>query len=160
MGTSAVARRERTLEVAHAFLEEVRRDLERAASAGSDLPPRVRSVHERVGHATPEYRTFAVPVPSGGEGASPAVLSGVIARYAAMKAPSGLVLALDAVTESEGGVQRSVLIMEARDRSGTRLFFVQPFRVEGGRLRWEDPVEGGWRDPGEEEMILDASFAP
>ena len=159
MVTSAVARRERTLELAHAFLEEVRRDLERAASDGSDLPPRIRSIHERVGHATPEYRTFAVPVPSGAAGASPEVLSGVIARYAAQKSPLGLILALDAVTRLDGGIQYSVLISEVRDRNGLRLFFVQPFRQEGGRLYWGEPEEGGWRDPGEEEMILDAAFA-
>ncbi len=159
MVTSTIGRRERTLELARAFLHEVRRDLERAVAAGSDLPPRIRSVHERAGHATPEYRTLAVPIPSGGGGASPEVLSGVIARYAAAKVPLGLLLALDALTESAGGIQHSVLICEARDRTGTRLFFVQPFRVEAGLVSWNDPVEGGWRDPGEEEMILDASFA-
>lgn len=159
MITSAVARRERTRELAQAFLEEVRREFERAVLAGSDLPPRIRSVHERVGHATPEYRTFAVPIPSGGGGASPEVLSGVIARYAEQKSPMCLLLALDAETQAEEGARHSILIAEARDLSGTRLFFLQPFRVELGRLKWEEPVGGGWRDPGEEEMILDASFA-
>lgn len=160
MVRSVVARRERTLEQAHNFLMEVRRDLEKAASAGADLPPRIRSVHERVGHATPEYRTFAVPMPAGAAGASPEALSEVIARYAASKPPICLMLALDALTEMEGGVRRSVLIAEARDRDGTRLFMLQHFRVEDGRIRWEDPDGGEWRDPGEEEMILDASFAP
>lgn len=157
--TSSVTRRERTLEMAHGFLEEVRRDLTRTAPSGADLPPRVRSVHERAGHATPEYRTLAVPVPEDGGGASPQVLSEVIAQYAARKAPICLILAFDAVMRTAAGESQPVLLAEARDQAGTRLFLMQPFRVEGSRVRWEDPVEGGWRDPGEEEMILDASFA-
>lgn len=159
MLTSSVARRERTLELALAFVEEVRRDLERAMAAGSDLPPRIRSVHERVGHATPEYRTFAVQVPPGASGASPEVLSEMIARYATTKAPSCLMLALDAVSDSDADGQKSVLIAEVRDRSGTRLYFVQPFRLGTRGIRWDEPLGGGWRDPGAEEMILDASFA-
>jgi hypothetical protein len=47
---------------------------------------------------------------------------------------------------------------EARDRSGNRLFLVQPFGVSDGRLTWFDPLDGGWRDPGDEEMIIDAAF--
>lgn len=156
---SVATRRERTLEMAQAFLEEVRREIERALPAGMDLPPRVRSVHERVGHATPEYRTLAVPVPAGAAGASPEVLSGIIARYAASKSPICLLFALDAETRDDTGARRSVLIAEARDESGTRLFFVQPFEMVAGRVRWGEPEEGGWRDPGSEEMILDASFA-
>ena len=146
------------MELAQAFVEEVRRELERAALAGADLPPRIRSVQERVGHATPEYRTFALQLPAGASGASPEVLSEMIARYAASKRPSCLILALDAVTDGGEG-KSSVLIAEVRDRAGTRLYFVQPFRTGARGIRWDEPLGGGWRDPGEEEMILDASFA-
>ena len=158
MTTSALLRQERILELADTFLAEVRRDLERATREGNDLPPRLRSVHERAGHATPEYRTMAVPVPEGAEGASPEVLSGSIARFARMKRPNSLLLALDALVPDEEGGNRPLLIAEARDRQGTRLFLVQPFRAGPGGVRWEEPLEGGWRDPGEEEMILDAAF--
>lgn len=159
MHNRVTAHRERTLEMAHAFLGEVRRDLERAAAAASDLPPRIRTMHMRVGHSTPEYRTFAIPVPPGEEGAPPEVLSALIAQYARLKKPCSIVLAFDAVTTGEGGEAGSVLIAEARDCWGTRMFLVQPFRVENGRPRWDEPLGGGWRDPGAEEMILDAAYA-
>jgi hypothetical protein len=130
---------ERTLGFATRFLEEV--------------PPRIRSVHEAAGHATPEFRTLNIPMPDGIGGASPEILSGAIARFASAKKPDRLLLALEA--QVEGG---SVLIAEARDRAGTRLFWVQPFAVKGTRVEWSEPLDGGWRDPGAEEMILDASF--
>ncbi len=38
------------------------------------------------------------------------------------------------------------------------MFWVQPFAVAGTRVLWSEPLDGGWRDPGDEEMILDASF--
>lgn len=158
MTSTILARATRTLEQAHTFLDEVRRELERAARDGGDLEPRVRSVHERPGHATPEYRTIAIPIPSTLGGASPEVLSSAIASYFATRAPSCLMLGLDVVAEGEEGEPSPVLIAEARDRSGTRLFFMQPFRVEGGTVRWGEPLGGGWRDPGGEEMILDAAF--
>ncbi|HET7274425.1 MAG TPA: hypothetical protein VFI91_04565 [Longimicrobiaceae bacterium] len=148
----------RTFEMAAAFLTEMRRDLERAAVEGSDLPPRIRSVHERAGHATPEYRTLAVPVQDDMGGQSPEILSEAIARYAVSKRPDCLFLVLDAVTMSPEGAEQPVLIAEARDRLGTRLFFVQPYRADGQRVDWDEPIEGGWRDPGKEEMILDAAF--
>ncbi|MBD0320162.1 MAG: hypothetical protein ICV87_07510, partial [Gemmatimonadetes bacterium] len=50
------------------------------------------------------------------------------------------------------------LIAEARDRAGTRMFWVQPFAAKGTSVVWGEPLDGGWRDPGDEEMILDASF--
>lgn len=158
MLTSEVARRSRTLELGEAFLVEARRDLERAAAQGSDVPPRIRSVHERPGHATVEYRTLAVPIPPRGEGASPAVLSRVIAQYAATRDPSCILLALDVLGQDAAGEPQPILIAEARDRSGTRLFYMQPFRQTGQRIVWEEPTSGGWSDPGDEEMILDAAF--
>lgn len=158
MSTTILARTTRTLEQAHSFLEEVRRELERAVRDGRDLEPRVRSVSERPGHATPEYRTMAIPIPDSLGGASPEVLSTSIASYFAARRPICLMLGLDVVTEGDDGTPSPVLIAEARDRSGTRLFFMQPFRVEGEAVRWEEPLVGGWRDPGAEEMILDAAF--
>lgn len=139
------------------FLEEVRGEIEEAARSGSDLPPRLRSVHERPGHATPEYRTLAIPIDAA-VGASPEVLSGTIARFARAKPATCLILVLDAVMEM-GGVPCPVLIAEARDRNGARLFLTQPFiREPTGTIRWADPTDGGWREPGEDEMILDAAF--
>lgn len=158
MPRSNIARLQRTLSAATRFLEEVRHDIERAAAAGEDTPPRMRSIHERAGHATPEYRTMAIPVPDDKAGASPEVLSGAIARYAAQKRPDALLLALDLVMDSGDGEAGPVLVAEARDAGGTRLFWMQPYRVDGKRVEWRDPLEDGWRDPGEEEMILDAAF--
>jgi hypothetical protein len=144
---------ERTLGFATRFLEEVRHDIGRAAPLGATTPPRIRSVHETPGHATPEFRTLNIPVPETLGGAGPEVLSGAIARYAAQKKPSRVLLAFEA--EMDGG---PVLVAEARDALGTRLFWMQPFRVEGRRVAWQEPLQGGWRDPGDEDMILDASF--
>jgi hypothetical protein len=157
MARSKLIQMERTLSLATRFLTEMREEIDRAAAAGSDVPPRVRSVHERPGHATPEYRTMAIPVPDGMGGVSPQILSGAIARYATQKNPDCLMLGLEAEMEREGG-PGPVLIAEARDRMGTRLFWMQAYRVAGGRVAWDDPAEGGWQDPGEEEMILDAAF--
>lgn len=145
---------ERVLSFATRFLEEVRDDIARARMDGSDAPPRVRSVHERPGHATPEFRTLNIPVPERLGGLSPEVLSGTIARYAATKQPDVLLLALEAETEDG-----PVLIAEARCRFGTRLFWMQSFTANGSRVTWGQPVENGWRDPGDEEMILDAAFS-
>lgn len=158
MPRSNVARLERTLSAATRFLEEVRYDIERAAAEGEDTPPRMRSIHERAGHATPEYRTMAIPVPETQAGASPEVLSGAIARYAAQKRPDALLLALDLVMDTGDGGAGPVLVAEARDAGGTRLFWMQPYRVDGKKVEWREPLESGWRDPGEEEMILDAAF--
>lgn len=149
---------QRVLEWAHAFLEEVRHDLERAAAEGADLPPRLRVVNLRPGQAAPELRTLAIPIPAGGEGSSPEILSGLIARYAADKPSACLLLALDVLAAGDDGSQRPILIAEARERGGTRLFLMQPFRVRDRRVTWEEPLEGGWQDPGDEEMILDAAF--
>jgi hypothetical protein len=153
-----MVQRERTLETARAFLAEVRRDLERATAAGCDLPPRLRSVHVRVGHATPEYRTLAIPNTPGGS-ASPEVLSGLIARYAAVRPPSCMILALDGLSEGEDGQPRPILISEARDTVGNRVFWMQPFRVTEGQIEWGEPFGGGWQDPGDQELILDHAFA-
>ncbi len=158
MGNSSVARRGRTEELAEAFLKEARHDLERAAAQGGDVPPRLRIVHERPGHATAEYRTLAVPIPPGAEGASPAVLSRVIASYAASRDPHALLLVMDVLGQDEQGKPRPLLVCEARDNVGTRLFFMQPFRQSGQRITWEESATDGWMDPGEEEMILDAAF--
>ena len=159
MTPRAVAQRERTVEMAHAFLAEVRRDLERATAAGCDLPPRLRSVHVRAGHATPEYRTLAIPADAGSGGASPEVLSEMIARYAALRPPSCMILALDGLSQADDGSSCPILIAEARDAVGTRLFWMQPFRATGGKIEWDTPVGGGWQDPGDQELILDGAFA-
>lgn len=160
MARSISAQRTRTFEMAAAFLEETRRDIERAVAARADLPPRIRMVHERPGHATPEYRTLAVPIPEDSAGASPEVLSTAIARFAKAKRPTCLLLTLDVVSADETGAEQSLLIAEARDHIGTRLYLMQPFRVSGETVDWEEPLEGGWQDPGGEEMILDAAFGP
>jgi len=141
------------------FLEDARREVERAAHHGSDFPPRIRTVHERPSHSTPEYRNLAIHVPPHLGGASPEALSEMIAQHVGSKPPSCLLLALEAERQ-EGGEVSSVLIAEVRDRHRTRMFWMQPFTREGGRVRWEEALDGGWRDPGEEEMILDAAFAP
>jgi hypothetical protein len=144
---------ERVLGFATRFLEEVRDDISRTRMDGSDTPPRVRSVHEQPGHATPDFRTLNIPVPAGFGGLSPEVLSGAIARYAAQKKPDCLLLAFEA--ENADG---PVLIAEARCRYGTRLFWMQPYTVAATHVEWGEPLDGGWRDPGDEEMILDAAF--
>ena len=76
----------------------------------------------------------------------------------AEKPAACLLLALDVIAPADDGSQGQMLIAEARDRGGTRLFMMQPFRVEKGKVRWQEPLEGGWQDPGGEEMILDAAF--
>jgi hypothetical protein len=150
---STLLQLERTLHHATRFVEEMRSDLTRAARDGADLPPRIRSVHETPGHTTPEFRTLNIPIPNG-MGVMPVdILSGVIARYAEQKRPDRMLLAMEA---EMGG--RAVLIAEARDRAGSRLFWVQPFRRAGCEVEWNEPLNGGWRDPGDEEMILDESF--
>lgn len=146
---------ERVLGFAARFLEEVREDLGHAKMDSSDTPPRIRCVHERPGHASPEFRTLNIPVSDGLGGVSPEVLSGAIAGYAAGIRPDCLLLALEAETQDQG----PVLIAEARCRQGTRMFWVQPYRMEPTHVAWGDPLGGGWRDPGDEEMILDAAFA-
>lgn len=142
--------------MARAFVSEVRRDLERAAVMGADLPPRIRTMHTRAGHATPEYRTLALPVEQGE--ASPDAMSHLIARWARLKPACSILLALDAVAPDPDGQTRPVLIAEARDRWGTRLFWMQGFRVVDTRVVWEEPLGGGWQDPGGEELILDEAF--
>lgn len=153
MARSRIVQMERTLGFATRFLEEVREDIGRAVAEGADTPPRLRSIHERAGHATPEFRTLTIPIPEGIGGASPEVLSGTIARYAATKTPDCLLLALEAITDDG-----PVLIAEARDRAGTRLFWMQPYAAVSRRVSWQEPMQGGWTDPDGEEMILDAAF--
>lgn len=159
MGRSRTQQAERTLGMATRFLEEIRDDIGRAAREGADIEPRIRSVHERAGHATPEFRTIAIPLPDEIGAAPPEVLSGAIAHYAARRAPDCLLLAMEAEMDADGGGRRTLLIAEARDLAGTRMYWMQPFRPSGAAVDWDEPVEGGWRDPGEGEMILDAAFA-
>lgn len=147
---------ERVLGFAARFLEEVRDDLARGKMDGSDTPPRIRCVHERPGHASPEFRTLSIPVPDGFGGMSPDVMSGCIAKFAASKKPDCLLLAFEADTQEHG----TALIAEARCRYGTRMFWVQPYSVLPTHVEWGEPVGGGWQDPGDEEMILDAAFTP
>ena len=145
---------ERVLTFAARFLEEVRDDIHRCKMDGSDTPPRIRSVNERSGHATPEFRTLTIPIPDGYGGMSPDVLSGAIAKFAGTRRPDTLILAFEA--ENDDG---PLLIAEARCRHGTRLFWMQPFAWTDSKLAWGEPVTGGWQDPGDEEMILDAAFS-
>ncbi|MBV9772875.1 MAG: hypothetical protein JO040_02955 [Gemmatimonadetes bacterium] len=156
---SRTARLERTLGAATRFLDEMREEIARTArQEGGGVPPRLRCINERVGHATPEYRTLAIPVPDGVAGASPEILSGAIARFAAEKNPDCLILTLDLVFDAGSGGPGPVLVAEACDGSGTRLFWMQPYRVTEDGIAWDEPLDHGWRDPGEEEMILDAAF--
>jgi hypothetical protein len=158
VGRSRTQQIERTLGMATRFLEEVRDDIGRAARDGGDIAPRIRSVHDRAGHATPEFRTLAIPLPDGFD-APPDVLSGAIAHYARERAPDCLLLAMEAQEQDGAGDPRTLLIAEARDRAGTRMYWMQAFRLTAAAVDWEEPLEGGWRDPGEAEMILDAAFA-
>ena len=158
MSRQFFASQQRTLRLAHEFLEDTRAEIARAAAKGMDLPARIRTVHDRTGHASPEFRTLFVPIPEGAEGASPSVLSGAIASFAARRPPSCLLLTLDVVGTGPDGEPQPLLIAEARDRAGTRMFLMQPFRIAERRVVWEEPIEGGWQDPGGEEMILDAAF--
>lgn len=147
------------MRLAHDFVSEARRDMERAAAEGADLPPRIRTVHDRSGHTSPEFRTLAVPIPESAGGASPEIISDAIARFAARHPPQCLLLVLDVVGTDENGDPRSLLIAEARDSHGTRFFLMQPFEVNRGRVTWLEPLNGGWQEPGDQEMILDAAFA-
>jgi hypothetical protein len=156
---SRIQQIERTLGMATRFLDEVRTDLGRAALEGADIPPRLRSVHEKPGHATPEFRTVAIPVPDGMGGVPPEILSGTIARYAHTKKPDCLLLAMEAEMDADGQGSRQVLIAEARDRTGTRMYWMQPYSPAGSHVDWDEPLTGGWCDPGEAEMILDAAFS-
>lgn len=158
MGQSRTHRIERTLGMATRFLDEIRDEIGRAAREGADIEPRVRSVHERAGHATPEFRTLAIPIPDQIGDLPPEALSGTIARFAERRLPDCLLLAMEAQMD-DGGEARTLLIAEARDRAGTRMYWMQPYRAGGRDVEWDEPLEGGWRDPGEAEMILDAAFA-
>lgn len=130
----------------------------RAATDGSDLPPRLRTVHERQGHASPEFRTLNIPVPESANGSSPVLLSALIARYAQAHAPDALLLVTELVSEGPDGSPQTILVAEARDASGVRLFWKQPFTLNGASLEWGEPETGGWQDPEDQEMILDAAF--
>ena len=158
MARSRMQQLERTLGMATRFLEEVRGDIGRAAQEGADIPPRLRSVHEKPGHATPEFRTVAIPVPDGLGSVPPEILSGTIAKYAQTRKPDCLMLAMEAEMDADGMGSRTVLIAEARDRTGTRMYWMQPYSPAGSRVDWDEPLTGGWCDPGEAEMILDAAF--
>lgn len=158
MARSRIQQIERTLGMATRFLDEVRGDIGRAALEGADIPPRLRSVHEKPGHATPEFRTVAIPVPDGLGCVPPEILSGTIAKYAQTRKPDCLMLAMEAEMDADGQGSRTVLIAEARDRTGTRMYWMQPYSPTGSRVDWDEPLTGGWCDPGEAEMILDAAF--
>ena len=158
MARSRMQQIERTLGMATRFLDEVRGDIGRAALEGADIPPRLRSVHEKPGHATPEFRTVAIPVPDGLGSVPPEILSGTIAKYAQTRKPDCLMLAMEAEMDADGAGNRTVLIAEARDRTGTRMYWMQPYTPAGSRVDWDEPLTGGWCDPGEAEMILDAAF--
>jgi len=151
---------ERTRAFADRFLEEMRADIQRAISAGNDTLPRLRCIHERAGHATPEFRTLVIPPPPGAGALSPDALSRAICFFAMKRSPDRLLLAMDAVQQDEEGGEAPVLIAEARDTTGTRLFWMQTYRTVEGTVLWDGPVHGGWVNPGDEEMILDAAFTP
>ena len=102
MARSRMQQIERTLGMATRFLDEVRGDIGRAALEGADIPPRLRSVHEKPGHATPEFRTVAIPVPDGLGSVPPEILSGTIAKYAQTRKPDCLMLAMEAEMDPTG----------------------------------------------------------
>lgn len=160
MGNDTGDRRARTLALGTTFLGEIRYDLEKTAKQAGGCPPRLRAVHERAGHATPEYRTFALPLPEGSSASSPELLSNLIVQYSRSKGPCCLMLGLDLLTHSDDGQPQPLLVVEARDCNGNRLFWMQPYQVEQAALAWGDPQGGGWQDPGEEEMILDGAYLP
>ena len=137
---------ERVLTFAARFLEEVRDDICRCKMDGSDAPPMIRSVHERPGHATPEYRTLTIPIPDGYGGLSPDVLSGAIAKFAAGKKPDCLLLAF----EAENG-DGPLLIAEARCRTDAALL-EQPYRSPTAAGVGRAP-SGGWNDPGRRSFL-------
>jgi hypothetical protein len=159
VGRSRTQQIERTLSLATRFLEEVRDDIGRASREGEDIAPRIRSVHERPGHATPEFRTVAIPLHADLQSLPPEILSGTIAAYARRLQPDCMLLAMEAEARSDDGAPSALLIAEARDRTGTRMYWMQPFEAEEGSVAWGEPLGGGWRDPAEAEMILDAAFA-
>jgi hypothetical protein len=130
------------------------------AISGRAFVPRLRSVHERPGHATPEYRTLAIPVPadSGAGGHPPQLLSRAIAHFAEQKHPVSLFLAIDVLMDTAAGPPQSAIILEARDVAGTRRYLVRMYEVESRRVRWSNPSAVEWLDAGEQEMILDAAF--
>jgi hypothetical protein len=154
---SRSAQLEWVLRQATRFLDDIRREIEKTSAHHSDFPPRLRMVHERPNHATPDYRNLAIHVPAHLGGASPEALSELIAQHAGRRPPTCLLLGLEAEQEA-GEVPRSLLIAEVRDRAGTRLFWMQPFSRRDTEVIWEEALEGGWRDPGAQEMILDAAF--
>lgn len=154
----AVTRRERTLELASAYVREVQHDLERASALGFDLPPRVRTVHTRSGHATPEYRTLAIPTEPDGSALAPDTLSALICRYVATRPATCLLLAMEGLYDAGAEEPYPILIAEARDAGGTRAYWMQPFRRTAGGVAWDEAFGGGWQDPGEQELILDAAF--
>lgn len=156
---SGSLQQERTRAHADHFLVEMRSEIARCAAQEQSFVPRLRSVHERAGHATPEFRTLLISSPDRVGPISPELLSVSIAHYARQRPPDRLVLVLDAVRTTEPGETMSVLIGEARDLAGTRLFFVQPYVIGADGVGWGEPLGGAWRDPGEEEMILDAAFS-
>jgi hypothetical protein len=155
---SGSLQQERTRAHADHFLVEMRSEIARCAAQGQSFVPRLRSVHERPGHATPEFRTLLISPPDRAGQLSPELLSVSIAHFAKQRAPDRLVLVLDAVRATDPGETISVLIGEARGLAGTRLFFFQPYELVNDEVRWGEPFDGSWRDPGEEELILDAAF--
>lgn len=149
------------MEFATRFLDEMREAVATAVARGAEVPPRFRSVHETLGHATPEYRTVAIPIPPELGAVSPQILSTTIAHFAADKHPDALALAFPAVCTGDDGKQQPVLISELRDAHGFRRYRICRYAVRRGRVVWQDRAEDAsrWLDPGEEEMVLDAAFA-
>jgi hypothetical protein len=156
---SGSLQQERTRAHADLFLEEMRSEIVRCSMDGTGFLPRVRCINERQGHATPEFRTLLIPPGDGATLLSPDALSVTIADFARRRTPDRLVLVMDATYSADGGEEASILVAEARDRVGTRLFLIQPYRGTGGSVIWQPPRNGSWQDPGEEEMILDAAFS-
>jgi hypothetical protein len=87
------------------------------------------------------------------------VLSGLIARYARERLPQAAMLALELQRSGADGEVETIIVAEACNRAGVRLFWTQAYAVVDGGVEWTEPEEGGWQDPGKEEMILDATFA-
>jgi hypothetical protein len=155
---SGSLQQERTRAHADRFLDEMRHEIVRCCARGASFIPHLRCVHEKQSHATPEFRTLLIPQGDGVAEISPEALSYTIAEFARRRTPDRLILVMDAVHRQDDGEPEAVLIAEARDRVGTRLFLIQPYRAGNGDVFWHPPRTGSWQDPGDEEMILDAAF--
>jgi hypothetical protein len=150
----------RTLRWAQVFLDEIKCTIERACYSEQDVMlPRMRAVHERRGHATPEFRTAVIPVAGEAAGQFPELLGRTLAQYARTRPPVALLLAIGLVGIGRNGQPTNLLILEAHDGKGTRRCWKQGYATGSRTVSWDAPELEGWFEPGEDEMILDIAFA-